>query len=118
VYNFAQNKYGAHPQREFRCVRALFKNFWVYALVGLLFTFALYRGPWIDWLKHFAGIQLDQSLMNSLAMMAGVTHPASLSLGEKIFAACIAGFAMQHYYLDAKIWRVNRDMDVQKYLKV
>jgi|GEM_PF-523117 hypothetical protein len=118
VYSFAQNKYAARPQREFRYVRALFKNFWVYALVGLLFTFALYRGPWIDWLKHLTGIRLDQSLLNSLAMMAGVQHPASLSLGEKIFAACIAGFAMQHYYLDAKIWRVNRDMDVRKYLKV
>jgi len=57
-------------------------------------------------------------LLNSLAMMAGVANPASLSLGEKVFAACNTGFAMQHYYLDAKIWRVSRDKDVQKYLKV
>ena len=30
----------------------------------------------------------------------------------------LLGFAMQHYYLDAKIWRVNRDEDVQRNLGV
>jgi hypothetical protein len=118
IYNFAQNKYPQRPQKEFRWVRVLFKSFWVYALVGLLFTLVLYRGPWIDWLKHFAGLRMEQSLLNSLAMMAGVQNPAGLSLGEKVFAALITGFAMQHYYLDARIWRVNRDKNVQKYLKV
>ena len=118
VYSYAQNKYPLKTGREFRWVRGLFKNFWVYALVGLVFTLVLYRGPWIDFLKHFTGWRLDKSLLNSLAMMAGVANPASLSLGEKVFAACITGFAMQHYYLDAKIWRVSRDKDVQKYLKV
>jgi hypothetical protein len=78
----------------------------------------LYRGPWIDFLKHFTGWRMDKSLLNALAMMAGVADPASLSLGEKVFAACITGFAMQHYCLDAKIWRVSKDKDVQKYLKV
>jgi hypothetical protein len=118
VYSFAQNKYPARREAEFRWVRTLFKNVWVYALAGMAFTLLLYRGPWIDFLKHFTGLRLDQGLLNSLAMMAGVADPASLSLGEKIFASCIAGFAMQHYYLDAKIWRVSRDKDVQKYLKV
>jgi hypothetical protein len=118
VYSYAQNKYPFKSEREFRWARGLFKNFWIYASVGLVFTLALYRGPWIDFLKHFTGWRLDKSLLNSLAMMAGVADPASLSLGEKVFAACITGFAMQHYYLDAKIWRVSRDKEVQKYLKV
>lgn len=118
VYSFAQNKYLVKTEREFRWVRALFKNFWIYALAGLVFTFVLYRGPWIDFLKHFMGLSLDRTILNSLAMMAGVQDPATLSLGERVFAACITGFAMQHYYLDAKIWRVNRDKNVQKYLKV
>lgn len=118
IYSYAQNKYPARTEREFRWVRGMFKNFWVYALGGLVFTLVLYRGPWIDFLKHFLGWRLDKSLLNSLAMMAGVVDPASLSLGEKVFAACITGFAMQHYYLDAKIWRVSKDKDVQKYLKV
>jgi hypothetical protein len=118
VYSFAQNKYRLKTERGFRFARGLFKNFAVYSLIGLLFTLALYRGPWIEWLKHFAGLRLDQTLLNSLAMMAGVKDPSTLSLGEKSFAAFIAGFAMQHYYLDSKIWRVNRDKNVQKYLRV
>ncbi len=118
VYSFAQNKYPAKTEKEFRWSQALFRNFWVYAVGGLAFTFLLYRGPWIDFFKDFMGLRLDRTLLNSLAMMAGVQDPAALSLGEKVFAACITGFAMQHYYLDAKIWRVNRDKSVQKYLKV
>jgi hypothetical protein len=41
-------------------------------------------------------------------MMAGVQDPSALGLGEQLFAACIVGFALQHYYLDARIWRVSR----------
>src|SRR5262245_4202001 len=118
VYSSAQNKYQLKSKRKFRWLRGLFNNSWIYALVGLGFTLALYRGPCIDCLKHFTGWRLDKSVLNSLAMMAGVADPASLSLGEKVFAACITGFAMQHYYLDAKIWRVSKDKDVQKYLKI
>jgi hypothetical protein len=118
VYSFAQNKYRLKTERSYRFCRGLFRNFVVYALVGLLFTFALYRGPWIEWLRHFAGLRLDQTVLGPLAMMAGVRDPSTLGLGEKCFAALIAGFAMQHYYLDSKIWRVSRDKNVQKYLRV
>jgi hypothetical protein len=118
VYSFAQNKYRLKTERSYRFCRGLFRNFTVYALVGLLFTFALYRGPWIEWLRHFAGLRLDQTVLGPLAMMAGVRDPSALGLGEKCFAAFIAGFAMQHYYLDSKIWRVSRDKNVQKYLRV
>ena len=51
-------------------------------------------------------------------MMAGVRDPAALGLGEQVMAALIVGFAMQHYYLDSKIWRVRKDEQVRKYLKV
>jgi hypothetical protein len=51
-------------------------------------------------------------------MMAGVADPSALGLGEQLFAALLLGFAMQHYYLDAKIWRVSRDKQVRQHLKV
>lgn len=57
-------------------------------------------------------------LFNSLAMMAGVRNPVELGLGEQVMAAVIVGFAMQHYYLDSKIWRVSKDRQVREYLKV
>ena len=51
-------------------------------------------------------------------MMAGIRNPASLGLGEQLLGAALLGFAMQHYYLDAKVWRVRKDKEVRKYLKV
>ncbi|HEX9654690.1 MAG TPA: hypothetical protein VGA99_13355 [bacterium] len=118
VYSFAQNKYSGKTEPGYRWVKILFKNFAVYALVGLGFTLLFYRGPWIDWLQALTGLQLDQVVLNSLGMMAGVKNPAALHLGERIFAAFLLGWAMQHYYLDSKIWRVSKDKVVRENLRV
>lgn len=118
VYSYAQNKYRSKTEKNYRLAKFLFKNFAVYAAAGLIFTFAFYRGPWIDWLKSATGLKLDLTLMNSIAMMAGVKNPAALGLGEQIFAAFLLGFAMQHYYLDSKIWRMSRDKEVRKNLNI
>lgn len=118
VYSFAQNKYKSKTDRRYRWVKTLFKNFAVYAMVGLLFTFFFYRGPWIEWLQNLTGLKLDQVVLNSLGMMAGVRNPVELHLGERIFAAFLLGWAMQHYYLDSKIWRVSRDKEVRENLRV
>ncbi len=118
VYSYARNKYADHPEPAFRWARALFRSVPVYAAAGLLFTFALYRGPLIDWFRDAMGGRLDQVAFNSLAMMAGIRDPAAPGIGEQVLAALLLGFAMQHYYLDAKIWRVGADREVRKYLKV
>ena len=118
VYSYARNKYPGRREPEYRWARRLFANFAVYALVGLLFTFALYKGPLVEWFRAASGGRLDEMLFNSMAMMAGVRDPTELGLGEQVMAALIVGFAMQHYYLDSKIWRVSRDRQVRRYLKV
>ena len=118
VYSYARRKYGASADPAHRVARLAFANVGAYALTGLLFTFLCYRGPWIGWLEQTLGISLDRAVLNSLAMMAGVQDPSTLGLGEQLLAAAIVGFALQHYYLDAKIWRVSRDRDVQKHLRV
>ncbi len=118
VYSYARNKYSRRAEPEFRWIRGLFSNFAVYALVGLVFTFALYKGPLVETFRAATGGRLDEMLFNSLAMMAGVRDPAELALGEQVMAALIVGFAMQHYYLDSKIWRVSKDRQVRQYLKV
>ena len=84
VYSFAQNKYKSKTSREFKWAKALFKNFTIYALVGLVFTFGFYKGPWIDWLKSVSGLELDTVLLNSIGMMAGIKDPASLRLKVKL----------------------------------
>lgn len=119
VYTYGRNKYGATAgDRRYRWPRLFFRSLPVYALVGLVFTFGFYRGPWVEWLKEATGLQLDATLLDSLGMMAGIRDPAQLGLGEQVMAALIVGFAMQHYYLDAKIWRVSRDREVQRNLGV
>jgi hypothetical protein len=118
VYTYARRKYGESKERAHRVARMAFANVWAYAAVGLLFTFVCYRGPWVTWLERTLGVSLDRAVLNSLAMMAGVADPSTLGLGEQLLAAVIVGFALQHYYLDAKIWRVSRDKDVQKHLRV
>jgi hypothetical protein len=118
VYTYARRKYGASADPAFRIARLAFANVGAYALAGLAFTFLCYRGPWIGWMERTLGISLDRAVLNSLAMMAGVQDPSALGLGEQLLAATIVGFALQHYYLDAKIWRVSRDRDVQRHLQV
>ena len=118
VYSYARRKYGPSTNRGHRLARLAFANVGAYAFVGLLFTFLCYRGPWIGWLERTLGLTLDRAVLNSIAMMAGIQDPSALGLGEQLFAAGLVGFALQHYYLDAKIWRVSRDRDVQKHLQV
>lgn len=118
VYTYGRRKYAESADRSQRLARWAFANVSTYAAAGLLFTFLCYRGPWIGFLERTLGLSLDRAVLNSLAMMAGVQDPAALGLGEQLFAAAIVGFALQHYYLDAKIWRVSRDREVQRHLRV
>ncbi len=118
VYTYAQHKYRDERRPGFRWARRLFRSVPAYAAAGLLFTLIFYKGPVIEWFKGVSSGKLDNGLFNALGMMAGVRDPAALGLGEQVMAALIVGFAMQHYYLDSKIWRVRRDKDVRRYLKV
>jgi hypothetical protein len=118
VWTYGHNKYKQEERPGFAFARRMFTSLPLYVLVGLIFTFALYQGPWIDFLKATTGLQLDTTLLNGISMMAGVADPADLGLGEKLFAALLTGWAMQHYYLDAKIWRVRRDKTLRDNLNV
>jgi uncharacterized membrane protein len=46
------------------------------------------------------------------------TDPAALSLPLQMLAAFFWGYAFIHYYLDSKIWRVRRDPEVGKALRM
>ena len=118
VYTYARNKYAAEDRPAFSWAKRLFSSFWAYAATGLLFTLIFYKGPVIEWFQGVSAGKLDNGLFNALGMMAGVRDPVALGLGEQVMAALIVGFAMQHYYLDSKIWRVRKDEQVRKYLKV
>lgn len=112
VWVYGQSKYDRGT------AGAIFSRVWVYFGLGLLFTFALYRGPWIQWLQTTTGIALDRSVLHGVGMMAGLADPAAMTLGQQLFGVCLLGWAMQHYYLDAKIWRVGKDKAVARQLGV
>lgn len=116
VWMYGRRKYANSDTAP--AARLVFSRVWVYAAVGLLFTFALYRGPWIEWLQSVLGVALDRTFLAGIGMMAGLSDPTALTRGQQLFAAMLLGWAMQHYYLDAKIWRVSRDRSVAEQLRV
>ena len=118
VYTYAQNKYQHSSNPKYRVPRSLFKNLTTYVITGIIFTFLCYRGPWINWLKKVTGLGLDKAVFHTVGMMAGISDPTKLKLGQQVTASLISGFALQHYYLDSIIWRVSKDKRVQKYLNV
>jgi hypothetical protein len=119
VWEYGQNKYerGEGAQR-FTAARFIFSKFWIYFGMGILFTLALYRGPWIDWIQAVLGVELNKSVLAGVGMMSGMKNPGELTLTTQLFASFMLGWAFQHYYLDSKIWRVSKDKGVAKQLKV
>jgi len=120
VYEYGQKKYvrDAAGDRKYTWARRIFGSFLIYAVFGLAFTFLLYRGPWIDWVHAEVGMDFNGLMLNSVGMMAGIKNYQSLKLGELIVGSMLLGWAMQHYYLDSKIWRVSKDKMVRKNLNV
>lgn len=129
VYSYGKKKYynsALTPDSipKYKWARLFFSNIKIYFVFGLLFTLFLYRGPLFTGFFGFSGLStvvplnLDKTVFNSIGMMAGIRIPAELTLGEKVFGSFLLGWAMQHYYLDSKIWRVSKDKSLQKNLNV
>ncbi len=112
IWTYGRNKYAKDAEDRYRFAGPLFRGVWRYALAGGLFTLLLYRGPWMEWLKG----ALNRATAPALGAVTGLEGPAALGVGELVFAWLLLGWAMQHYYLDAKIWRVNRDPQVARAL--
>jgi len=119
MYSYAKNKY---PQLaddpKYRWSNLLFRNVKYYILFGLIFALFVNRGPWGEIIESFTGIVLDEILFNSLGMMAGIISINSLSIGTQVIATLLIGFAVQHVYLDSKIWRVSKDKALRRHLKM
>ncbi len=118
VWSYGRNKYANDASGKYAVARRLFGSVWIYAAVGLVFTFAFYRGPWVDWARRAGSEALDRALFPALGAIAQVQEPSALGLGTLVTMWFILGWAMQHYYLDSKIWRVSRDAQVAKSLNV
>jgi hypothetical protein len=117
VWMYGQRRYAADPTQP-PVLRKVFSSLWLYGLLGLAFTFALYHGPWVIWASEEAALHLDKWAFHGLAAVAGAENPTQRELGAEIVQWFVMGWAMQHYYLDARIWRVSQDKTVHDTLKV
>ncbi len=104
VWVFGRNKYETRTEPSFRWARAAFASVPAYFALGLLFTLLLYQGPWIELVKSTIAGSIE-----GLSLVAGLAAPERASIGARVAATLFLGWAMQHYYLDSKIWRVRRD---------
>ncbi len=108
VWAFGRNKYLARTERSFRWAKSAFTSVPAYCALGLLFTLLLYQGPFIELVKSVLAGAVD-----GLTLVAGLARPEDASLGVRVATTLFLGWAMQHYYLDSKIWRVRRDPKLQ-----
>jgi hypothetical protein len=108
VWVYGRNKYLARSEPSFRWARRAFTSVPAYFALGLSFTLLLYQGPWVELVKSWLAGAVD-----GLSLVAGIARPEDASLGARVAATLFLGWAMQHYYLDAKIWRVRRDSKLQ-----
>ncbi len=118
VWMYGRNKYAADAAGRYRWTRPIFQHLWLYLVLGLLFTYGLSRGPWIDFLGERAAFYFDRWIFPGIGMMAGITDPKTAGVGAEVVALFLIGWSLQHYYLDSKIWRLSTDRGVAKSLDV
>lgn len=118
VWAFGQGKYAGRRGAAYRFARASFRSVPVYFALGLTFTLLCYQGPFVDFVKTRFASAIDGWLVGGLGLLSGVSPVAGSGLGARIAATLFMGWAMQHYYLDSRIWRVRRDARLAEHLRL
>lgn len=118
VWAFGRDKYTPATEPSYRWARAAFRSVPVYFGLGLAFTFLLYQGPWVEAVKSSLARLFDTWVFDGVGLIAGIARPDQAGIGAKVASTLFSGWAMQHYYLDARIWRVRRDPEVARHLSV
>ena len=113
VWDYGQRRY----RSERNPAAFSFRNPWLYCGLGLAFTFACYRGPLVAWASGALAGLLNEIVLPLAGLMAGAAGSGGGSPGGQVVAASLLGWAMQHYYLDARIWRVSKDARLRRVLR-
>ena len=112
VWDYAKRRY-----RSGRSAAAFsFRSPALYFALGLVFTFACYRGPLVHWVSGALAGLVGGVVLPLAGLVAGAPGNGGGALGAEVVAASLLGWAMQHYYLDARIWRVSKDERLRKVL--
>ena len=94
---------GSDQRQKYGAAELISRRLVYYIAFGVLFGL-IYQGP-----RQFLGYV---SLKNA---SSGITEP---SLAVQLCISFLWGYALIHYYLDSKIWRVRRDPSVGKALNM
>lgn len=113
VWDYGQRRY----PRERSPAAFSFRNPVLYFALGLVFTFVCYRGPLVAWVSGLLAGLFNEFLLPFAGLVAGAPGSGGGSLGAEVVGASLLGWAMQHYYLDAKIWQVSKDERLRKVLR-
>ncbi len=111
VWFYNRNRYGSDRDgKQFGLAGKVSRNFFTYYLAGVAFTL-MYRYP--NW--FFTGLPVP------FAMGSGGISRLTLGPLFTISDLAIAfwwGFAFNHYFLDQKIWKLSKDKQLGKDLRV
>ncbi len=116
VWDYGQRRYRRRRAAPGSLAAFSFRSVWIYAALGLAFTLLCYRGPGVAWVSGVVAAALDSVVLPFAGFVAGAPEAGGESLGGQVVAAAVLGWAMQHYYLDARIWRVSRDRRLRRVL--
>ena len=111
VWYYARNRYGGDPEGErYGIASRIVRSVWTYYAAGLLFTLLLRYS--LFWL---AGTDVP--------LGTGATTLSTWALGGGVTFADAAvavwwGFALNHYWLDQKIWKTSRDQRLNRDLGI
>ena len=116
VWEYGQRRYRRTHRPPTTPAAFSFRSPVIYFGLGLAFTLLCYRGPAVAWLSEGLAGVLDSVVLPLAGLVAGPPESAGGSLGGQLIGASLLGWAMQHYYLDARIWRVSTDRRLRRVL--
>ncbi len=115
VWMYGTNKYAEGTTRRYRFTKPIYRNLWLYVLCAVLFAAGF---GWLESIGDTFAFYFDRWVFHGVGLIAGLRNPEEANVGAEVFSLFLMGWALQHYYLDGKIWRVSRDSSVAKHLKV
>ena len=116
VWAYGKKRYAASEHAKKTLPQLIFSNFWLYAVLAILFALLTLQGPGADTVKTYVSNALEGSVFSHIFKF--LTPGDGRDLGIKLAAAFISGVRLHHFYVDSKIWRVSKSKALAKNLSV
>src|SRR6185295_1681040 len=101
---YGQSKY-VEKKEDKGIPTTIFKNVWLYAVLGLLFGVVMMQGPGAVTVRMAMASWLEASVFRSA--FSWVDKSTAIDIGAKVATAFFGGVRLHHFYVDGKIWKVS-----------